>query len=205
MNLRASGPATPRGAVPISPSFLSCGCSSCSQSVCDIRNVVQPDEARSAFALSAPKSPFIAVEALEYAAVEINKTQEAVGQLAGCAAKVICEVVEAVRLSSLQFSPNPGRVPSRACTKASARIAPANARTTSSYGPSLRSGRTPRRRSRKASAWISRRSVSMAVARRSRHNSNARPKTRTPALRQFRRSSQRMIAASNCLVVFSIF
>ena len=53
----------------------------------------------------APKSPFIAVEALEYAAVEINKTQEAVGQLAGCAAKVICEVVEAVRLSSLQFSP----------------------------------------------------------------------------------------------------
>ena len=48
-----------------------------------------------------PKNSFIAVEALKHAAVEIGKTQEAVGQLARCAAKVICGVVEAVRLMLL--------------------------------------------------------------------------------------------------------
>src|ERR1700730_4515767 len=51
-----------------------------------------------------PKSAFIAVEALKHAAVDINKAQEAVSQLARCAAKVICGVVEALRLMLLYNS-----------------------------------------------------------------------------------------------------
>lgn len=130
----------------------------------------------------APKSPFIAFEALEYAAVEINKTQEAVGQLAGCAAKVICEVVEAVRLSSLQFSP---RIQA-ACHLVRARrhrhvsrprTRERHRHTARASGPAGRLGGAPS----KASAWISRRSVSMAVARRSRHNSNASRSTSSRA------------------------
>jgi hypothetical protein len=35
-----------------------------------------------------PKSGFIAIEALEHAAVEVGETQEAVGQLAGRAGKI---------------------------------------------------------------------------------------------------------------------
>ena len=44
-----------------------------------------------------PKSSFIAVEALEHAAIEIGKAQEAIGQLPG-ADRNIGRAVEAVRL-----------------------------------------------------------------------------------------------------------